>query len=86
MGKLSGIRGDETGFVFFVQAAELCRALAPLTSREGRVYEEYGNFRIRFREPEEGLAHLQRARQIFEAAADRAALARLLNELGTLSA
>lgn len=86
MGKLCATRGDETGFVFFEQAADLCRALAPLTSREGRVYEEYGNFRIHFKEPEEGLAHLQRARQIFEAAGDRASLARLSRELEALSA
>ena len=86
MGKVCAIRGDETGFVFFEQAADLCHALAPLTSREGRVYEEYGNFRIRFKEPEEGLAHLQRARQIFEAAGDRASLARLSRELEAASA
>jgi tetratricopeptide (TPR) repeat protein len=86
MGRLCARRGDETGFVFFEQAGELCRALAPVTTLEGRLYEEYGNFRLRFGERDEGSAHLERARQIFEAAGDVAALARLRDEIAALSA
>ncbi|HKS05060.1 MAG TPA: hypothetical protein VJR92_02005 [Gemmatimonadaceae bacterium] len=86
MGRLCSKRGDETGFVFFEQASELCRALAPVTTLEGRLYEEYGNFRLRFGERDEGRAHLERARQIFEAAGDVASLTRLREEIAALTA
>ena len=86
MGRLCAKRGDETGFVFFEQASALCHALAPVTTLEGRLYEEYGNFRMRFGERDEGRAHLEHARQIFENAGDVASLTRLQGEIAALSA
>lgn len=86
LGDLATTQGDETGFVFFEQAAELCHAIAPISSLEGRVYESYGNFRLRFGQREEAHAHLERARQIFDAVHDVASLTRLGRELASLSA
>jgi tetratricopeptide (TPR) repeat protein len=86
LGTLAGRQGDETGFVFFEEAASLCRGLTPHSALEARTFEEYGNFRFLFGEREEAAAHFERARQIFEAAGDRAALARLRDEVDALTA
>ena len=48
LGKLRGRQNDETGFVFFEQAIELCRTLGRPPVEEARVYHEYGLFRGRF--------------------------------------
>ena len=66
MGKLRGRQKDETGFVFFEQAIELCRGAERAPSAEGRLYHEYGNFRSMLGSPDEARAYLEKARAIFE--------------------
>ena len=66
MGRLRGRQKDETGFVFFEQALELCRATERAPSAEGRLYWEYGNFRSLLGSPDEARAYLEKARAIFE--------------------
>jgi len=68
MGKLRGQQQDETGFVFFEQAIELCRALNPPSSAEAQVYLEYGLFRERVGQRDEARAYVERAREIFASA------------------
>ena len=70
MGKLRGKQHDETGFVFFEQAIELCRTLERSPSTEGHVYLEYGRFRESVDQMEEARAYLERAREIFTAAGE----------------
>jgi tetratricopeptide (TPR) repeat protein len=86
MGQLCGLRRDDTGFVFFEQAIELCHTLSSVTALEGRVYEAYGNFRHQVGDREEARAHLERARQLFEASGDDVSLARLHQKMASLSA
>ena len=66
MGRLRGRQKDETGFVFFEQAIELCRVTERVPSVEGRVYREYGTFRSLLGSPEEARAYYEKARAIFE--------------------
>lgn len=66
MGRLRGRQKDETGFVFFEQAIELCRVTERVPSVEGRVYREYGTFRSLLGSPEEARAYFEKARAIFE--------------------
>lgn len=66
MGRLRGQQQDETGFVFFEQAIELCRMLERSPAIEAHVYLEYGLFRNRLGHQEEARAYLERAREIFE--------------------
>jgi len=66
MGRLRGRQKDETGFVFFEQAIELCRVTERVPSVEGRLYREYGTFRSLLGSPEEARAYYEKARAIFE--------------------
>ncbi|MGH7700104.1 MAG: tetratricopeptide repeat protein, partial [Gemmatimonadales bacterium] len=86
MGRLRGLQGDETGFVFFEQAIELCRVLARSPGDEARLYEEYGAFRGRLGQADEARAYLERARDLFEALGKSVELARVQEELARVSA
>jgi len=86
MGKLCGARDDETGFVFFEQAAALCMITSTGHALEGRVYEEYGVFRQRFGQRDEAQAHYERAVTLFAAAGDEVSISRLREELASISA
>lgn len=66
MGRLRGRQKDETGFVFFEQAIELCRVTERVPSVEARVYREYGTYRSLLGSPEEARAYFEKARAIFE--------------------
>src|SRR2546422_7723813 len=66
MGRLRGRQQDETGFVFFEQAIELCKTVERAAATEGEVYLEYGLFRERLGQREEARAYLERAREIFD--------------------
>ncbi len=65
MGRLRGRQADETGFVFFEQAIELCRSLKASPMSEARVYLEYGRFRSLLDQPEEARAYFERSRALF---------------------
>lgn len=87
MGKLRADQGDETGFVFFEQAIELCRALERTPGIEARVYHEYGLFRQRLGGPaDEARAYLERARALFDSLGAVAERDRVDAELQQLSA
>jgi tetratricopeptide (TPR) repeat protein len=85
MGRLRGRQRDETGFVFFEQAIELCRT-ERLPSAEGQVYLEYGLFRESVDQREEARAYLERAREIFAAAGETGDRDRAEAELQKMSA
>lgn len=85
-GKLRGRQGDETGFVFFEQAIELCRIVERSPIEEARVYHEYGLFRHRWGVPDEARAYLERAREIFQSLGVDAEVERVQAELQALSA
>ena len=86
MGKVRGLQQDETGFVFFEKAIELCRGREPSPVLEAETYLEYAVFRRQFGEVEESRAYLERAREIFETSGDRPTLARVDAELAQLPA
>jgi tetratricopeptide (TPR) repeat protein len=88
LGALRGRQNDETGFVFFEQAIELCRTLGRPRVEEARVYHEYGVFRGRFGGAgrDEARAYLERAREIFQSLGVEAEVERVRAELRELSA
>ncbi|HEX4600989.1 MAG TPA: tetratricopeptide repeat protein [Gemmatimonadales bacterium] len=86
MGKLRGAQDDETGFVFFEQAVELCRTLGQSLEAVAQVYFEYGLFRERLGQLEEARAYLERARGIFESLGEARGRDRVETELKKLSA
>jgi tetratricopeptide (TPR) repeat protein len=85
MGKLRGLQEDETGFVFFEQAIELCRTLGRSPNDEARVYEEYGWFRTRVGHSEEARAYLERARDLFQSLGKTVEVTRIRDELSRLT-
>jgi tetratricopeptide (TPR) repeat protein len=86
LGKLRGRQGDETGFVFFEQAIELCRTFERAPQDEARVYHEYGLFRQRCGGADEARAYLERARDIFRSLGVDAEVERVSAELHAISA
>jgi tetratricopeptide (TPR) repeat protein len=86
MGKLRGLQHDETGFVFFEQAIELCRTLGRPQAEQARVYHEYGSFRGRLGQGTEARAYLEQARDLFEALGRTIEVARVTEEIEQLSA
>lgn len=86
MGKVRGLQADETGFVFFEQAIELCRYLERSPAAKAQVYAEYGFFRERLGQREEARAYFERALEIFESLGNSAERERLDAELQKMSA
>lgn len=86
MGKLRGKQKDETGFVFFEKAIELCQGASPYIRLEAEVYREYARFRQDLGDREEALAYLGRAREILESSGDTALLARVDSDLQQIPA
>ncbi len=86
MGKLRGAQEDETGFVFFEQAIELCQTLERSPTTEAQVYLEYGLFRERLGQREEARAYLERAREIFASLGEAVERDRVEAELRKVSA
>jgi len=86
MGRIRGIQGDETGFVFFEQSIELCRTLDRAPVLEGHVFHEYGAFRSRLGQREEARAYLERAREILESVGGIPELDEIKAELQRISA
>ena len=66
MGTLRGQQGDETGFVFFEKAIELCRGSEPSPRLEAEVYLAYGRFRQALGDAEEARACTERAHEILQ--------------------
>jgi tetratricopeptide (TPR) repeat protein len=86
MGKLRGTEQDETGFVFFEQAIELCNTLERSLATEAQVYLEYGLFRERLGQRDEARAYLERAREILTYLGEAVERGRVDAELEKLSA
>lgn len=86
MGKLRSLQNDETGFVFFEQAIELCRTLGRPPGEQARVYREYGGFRGRLGQGAEARAYLEHARQLFEVMGRTIEVARVTEEIEQLTA
>jgi len=86
LGALRGRQLDETGFVFFEQAVELSRTVAPSSLAEAQVYEEYGLFQLRLGDRDTARAYLERARDMYESAGDATELEQVRKELQQLSA
>jgi tetratricopeptide (TPR) repeat protein len=76
---------DDTGFVFFEKAIELCRGEEPFPRLEAEVYVEYAMFRRALGEPDEARGCLERAREILDAVGDRSLLSRIDAELTQLA-
>ncbi len=86
LGRLRGRQGDETGFVFFEQALELCRTLERSPTEEARVYHEYGLFRSGLGARDEARAYLEHARELFASLGVDAEAERVQAELRALTA
>ena len=86
LGKLRGRHGDESGFVFFEQAIELCRSGQPARRLEADVYREYARFRMIMGDDAEARAYLERARELLEPFGDAAAREKIDEELQRLDA
>jgi len=82
MGKVRGRMGDDSGFVFFEKAVELCRGMEESPRLEAEIYLEYGRFRRELGDWEESRAYLERAREILETLGDGSAVSRVDSELG----
>ena len=85
LGMVRAQQRDETGFVFFEKAIELCRGDEPLPRLEAEVYVEYALFRKALGEPDEARGYLERAREILEIVDHGALLARVDAELAQLA-
>ena len=85
LGKLRGGQLDETGFVFFEQALEVCHVLQAASPIEAEVHLEYGVFRRRLGPADEARAHLERARDLFQLTGEAPARDRAEGELRQLS-
>ena len=81
MGKLRSCQGDESGFVFFEQAIELCRGGEPARRLEADVYREYARFRTTMGDRHEARAYLERAGELLESFGDESARQRVDEEL-----
>jgi len=66
IGRLRGLQGDQTGFVFFEEALRLCRGTEGSPAVEGDVLRAYGEFCLALGLREEARAYLERARDLFE--------------------
>jgi tetratricopeptide (TPR) repeat protein len=86
LGKLRGYQLDETGFVFFEQALEVCHLLQAASAMKAEVHLEYGIFRRRLGPEDEARAHLERARDLFQSTGETPARDRAEGELRALSA
>jgi tetratricopeptide (TPR) repeat protein len=84
MGRIRGRQHDDTGFVFFEKAVELCRGPEPAPRLESEVYLEYGIYRRDLRDLEEARAYMERAHEILEDVGDGPLLARIDAELAQL--
>lgn len=67
LGRLSGRGGEETGFVFFEQALELCRALELDGLVAAEVCEAYGQFYSTLGNLDSSRAYLERAAEAYRA-------------------
>jgi tetratricopeptide (TPR) repeat protein len=85
-GRLRGLQGDESGFVFFEQSIQLARLLEGSPVAEAQAYHEYGMFRLMLREHDESLGYLERARELFELVGASAELERVKAEIRSISA
>jgi tetratricopeptide (TPR) repeat protein len=85
MGKMRAHQHDETGFVFFEKAVELCRGTEPFPRLEAQVYLEYGLFRKRLGNRDEARALLERAHEILETLGSGAALLQVSAQLAQLT-
>lgn len=81
MGEVRGAQGDDTGFIFFEKAVELCRGPDPALRLEAEVYLRYGKFRLELGDREEGRAYLERARDVLSGFGTSPALAEVEAEL-----
>jgi len=86
MGRMRGRQRDETGFVFFEQAIQLCQTLERSPALEAQVYQEYGLFRTALGSRDEARAYLERAREIFESLGETFEVAKVREELQQVSA
>lgn len=84
LGRLSGRGGEETGFVFFEQALELCRTLELDAVLAADVLAAYGQFHAALGNPETSHAYLERAQETYEAAGQVLALERVRAEMAQL--
>lgn len=84
MGRLSGRGGEDTGFVFFEQALELCRALDLEATLTADVCVAYGQFHGALGNPDASRAYLERALETYETAGQAVALDRVRRELWRL--
>lgn len=86
MGRLSGRGGEETGFVFFEQALELCHALELDALLAADVFVAYGQFHAALGNTDASRDYLERAQETYEAAGQAFGVERVRAEMGRLSA
>ena len=84
LGRLSGRGGEETGFVFFEQALELCRALELDALLIAEVCMAYGKFHGALGDNDASRAYLDRASEIYRARGQTMGMDRVLTELQRL--
>ena len=84
LGRLRERQGDESGFVFFEQAIQLCRSGEPARRLEADVYRAYARFRATMGDRDEARAYLERARDLLEPFGDDAASQRTDADLRAL--
>lgn len=84
MGRVRGLQGDETGFVFFEKAIELAQGGDPAPRQEAEIYRAYAEFRRHLGEHEEAAAYLERARELLVTVGDGARLAEIDEDLSRL--
>ena len=85
IGRLRGAQGDETGFVFFEQALELCRALELDELLMADVCVAYGQFHGALGNIDSSRAYLERAGETYQERAQLGGVERVHAELSRLA-
>ncbi|HEY6223387.1 MAG TPA: tetratricopeptide repeat protein [Gemmatimonadales bacterium] len=85
LGRLSGRGGEETGFVFFEQALELCNALELDALIEADVCVAYGQFHAALGNVDLSRAYLERAAETYQARNQTVGAERVHRELSRLA-
>jgi tetratricopeptide (TPR) repeat protein len=84
LGRLSGRVGEETGFVFFEQALELCRALELDGHQVADVCVDYGQFHGTFGNLDASRAYLERAAETYRESGQAMGVERVQAEMSRL--
>jgi len=86
LGRLRGLQSEQTGFVFFEQAVELCRMTECSPALEAGVLREYAVFLSRTGSSDLARAYVERSLDIFQSLGENGEVERSRQVISQLSA